>query len=113
MKPCWRLLTSFTFLAAAIVSLADAQDDPQERAALPEYQVIPAANQKELTPALEISSEPFLRWTRSHGDNGSRRYSALAQITRQNVSSLKVAWTYHSKDGAANVQCTPIVVDGV
>jgi quinoprotein glucose dehydrogenase len=24
-----------------------------------------------------------------------------------------MAWTYHSKDGAANIQCTPIVVDGM
>jgi len=57
--------------------------------------------------------QTFRSWPRSHGDNGSRRYSSLKQITRENVRSLEVAWTYHSKDGAANVQCTPIVVDGV
>src|SRR4051812_45683735 len=104
---------SVAFLALAVIGFAFAQDDPRERAALPEFQVIPAAKPEELTPAAPLDPAPFARWTRSHGDNGSRRYSSLSQITRENVRSLQVAWTYHSKDGAANVQCTPIVVDGV
>jgi quinoprotein glucose dehydrogenase len=44
---------------------------------------------------------------------GSRRYSALKQITQANVAQLAPAWTYHSQDGARNVQATPIIVDGV
>lgn len=44
---------------------------------------------------------------------GSRRYSALRQITRENVSRLSPAWTYHSGDGARNLQATPVIVDGV
>lgn len=79
---------------------------------MPEFKTIPAATPRELTPAIAIDLAPFNRWTRSQGDNGARRYSALKQITRANIRSLEVAWTYHSKDGAANVQCTPIVVDG-
>ena len=60
-------------------------EDPEERAALPEFKTIPAARPDELTPAIEISAAPFSRWTRSQGDNGARRYSALQQITRDNV----------------------------
>lgn len=90
-----------------------AQENPQERAALPEFKIIPAANPKDLAPALPIDAAPFSRWTRSQGDNGARRYSALTQITRENVSGLAVAWTYRSQDGAANVQCTPIIVGGL
>src|SRR5690606_14742622 len=33
------------------------------------------------------------------------------QITRDNVHDLEIAWVYRSGDGAANIQCTPIVVD--
>jgi len=88
-------------------------EDPRARAALPEFEVIPAARPDELTPAEAVDPEPFGRWTRSQGDQGARRYSALRQITRENVRQLEVAWTYHAKDGATNIQCTPIVVDGV
>ncbi|MSU47577.1 MAG: c-type cytochrome [Opitutus sp.] len=88
-------------------------EDPAARAALPEFKTIPAAKPEELTPAAPIPLEPFSRWTRSQGDNGARRYSTLTQITRDNVRDLQVAWTYRSGDGAANVQCTPIVVDGL
>src|SRR4051812_20471459 len=103
------LLLSVGHLCAAVGPL----DDPVERAALPEWKVIPAAKPNELTPAAEIPLAPFARWTRSQGDNGARRYSTLQQITKENVRDLRMAWTYRSKDGAANVQCTPIVVDGV
>lgn len=88
-------------------------DDPAARAALPEFQVIPAALPHELTPAAEVDAAQFSRWPRSQGDNGSRRYSALTQINRANVHRLVPAWTYRSGDGARNTQCTPIIVDGV
>ena len=43
------------------------------------------------------------------------RYSPLAQITRDNVSTLRVAWTYDSHDAfkGSEMQSNPIVVDGV
>ena len=52
-------------------------------------------------------------WERSLGGPTSNRFSELTQITPANVSQLEVAWTYHSKDGTGNIQCNPIVVDGV
>ncbi len=88
-----------------------AVEDAKEREKLPLYQTIPAAKTSELTPANGLPKrETFLQWHRSHGDNGGTRYSALEQINRQNVTNLQVAWTYHSKDGAKNLQCNPIVV---
>jgi quinoprotein glucose dehydrogenase len=91
-----------------------AVEDSAARAKLPLYQTIPAAKPDELTPALPgPKAESFRSWTRSHGDSGSRRYSALTQINRDNVSRLEVAWTYRSKDGKGNIQANPIVVDGV
>jgi quinoprotein glucose dehydrogenase len=43
------------------------------------------------------------------------RYSPLDQVNRDNVSGLKIAWTYHTKDAAegTTIECTPIVIDGV
>lgn len=87
-----------------------AQDDRAEREALPMYKVIPAAKLDELTPTLPFQGDAFQSWTRSQGDHGSRRYSALSQINRSNVRDLEVAWVFRSGDGAANVQCTPIIV---
>ncbi len=85
-----------------------------ERRALPKYQVIPAARPAELTPAGEGRDLRSGRnWPRSHGGDAGTRYSTLSQIDRRNVSELQVAWTYRSKDGTGNIQCNPIVVDGV
>jgi quinoprotein glucose dehydrogenase len=104
---------------AAIISLgsgvfaAPTVEDAAARAALPEFQIIPAAKPADLAPAAPLDLAPFANWSRSQGDHGSRRYSALAQINRANVRDLTVAWTFRSGDGAANIQCTPIIVDGV
>ncbi|MBP9900399.1 MAG: PQQ-binding-like beta-propeller repeat protein, partial [Verrucomicrobia bacterium] len=91
-----------------------AVEDPKEREKLPLYQIIPAAEPGELTPANGFPKrETFLTWHRSHGDNGGTRYSALDAINRQNVTNLQVAWTYHSRDGSNAIQCNPIIVNGV
>lgn len=92
-------------------SAGNAQDDPAAREALPMYKIIPAAKLDELTPALPSQDEAFQKWTRSQGDQGSRRYSGLSQINRANIRDLELAWVFRSGDGAANVQCTPIIVD--
>jgi len=91
-----------------------AVEDAQARAALPLYKVIPAAKPDELTPANGLPERgTFLGWSRSHGDNGGRRYSALKQINCQNVTNLQVAWIYHSHDSGVALECNPIVVDGI
>lgn len=78
----------------------------------PEYRVIPAAANSQLTPAAR-SRDAHDRWSRSNADAGNTRYSALTQINRGNVKQLQVAWTYRSGDGAGNVQANPVIVDGV
>jgi len=88
-------------------------EHPAERQRLPEFQVIPAANPSELTPASQIPIARFSTWTRSQGDEGSRRYSCLAQINRGNVSELRQAWIFYSGDGKRNIEATPIIVNGV
>jgi quinoprotein glucose dehydrogenase len=55
---------------------------------------------------------------RAHGaDAAHTQHSPADLITPANVSRLKVAWTYRTGDGRADnrsqIQCNPIVVDGV
>jgi quinoprotein glucose dehydrogenase len=91
----------------------------QEAAALdkrpaPAYHVVPGAKREELTPSNGWPlSGNSADWSRSLGGPTSNRFSELTQIRRENVTSLEVAWTYHSGDGNANIQCNPIVVGGV
>lgn len=56
-------------------------------------------------------------WRTTGNDKGGTRYSTLKQINRENVKSLRVAWTYRAGDADAEkkttIECTPIVVGGV
>lgn len=79
-----------------------------------EYRTIPAAADKELTPSLAAASASnHDTWYRSNGDNASTRYSSLKQINTHNVKNLKVAWIYHSGDGAGNIECNPVIANGI
>ena len=101
-------------VAPALPSKYWALEDAKEREKLPLYQTIPAAKPEELTAANGFPKrETYLTWHRSHGDNGGTRFSALNQINRQNVTNLRVAWIYHSRDGSNNIQCNPIIANGV
>jgi quinoprotein glucose dehydrogenase len=60
-------------------------------------------------------------WAYYGHDAGGTRYSPLTQINRENVKTLKVAWTFHTgniSDGSgrpkrSGLETTPILVDGV
>src|SRR5689334_8363246 len=68
--------------------------------------------------ALPAAAAPLSTgWNYYGGDQQATHYSPLTQITRDNVSQLKVAWVHH---GAAadsryrgSVECTPLVIDGI
>ena len=59
-------------------------------------------------------------WPSYGHDPAGTRYSALSQITRENVANLKVAWTFHVGDisdgrggqDRSGMETTPILVDG-
>jgi glucose dehydrogenase len=55
---------------------------------------------------------PHTTWSDYGGGADASQYSALTQINRTNVSTLRVAWTYPTGD-AANYLFNPIVVDDV
>lgn len=64
--------------------------------------------------AIEYNKE---NWSAYLGDKSSSQYSSLDQINVSNVSALKTAWTYSSKDKNENnrsqIQCNPLIVDGI
>ncbi|QIP15727.1 PQQ-binding-like beta-propeller repeat protein [Spirosoma aureum] len=51
-------------------------------------------------------------WSEYLGGPDRNHFSALSQITPDNVSKLKVAWTYAARD-SGQIQTNPIIVDGV
>lgn len=56
-------------------------------------------------------------WTEYAGDNTKSRYSTLSQVNKENVSQLKVSWTYrtgdYNPDLKTTLQCNPIIIDGI
>jgi alcohol dehydrogenase (cytochrome c) len=61
---------------------------------------------------LNSANEPG-SWLTYSGSYNSEQYSPLKQINRKNVSQLKVSWIYQPSKPVANLEASPIVVDGV
>ncbi len=60
----------------------------------------------------------YAGWPVKGGTPDGVQYSSLNQITPDNVSNLKVAWTYSTHDAdtinnRSQIQCNPIIVNGV
>lgn len=58
------------------------------------------------------NDEEYTEWKEYLGGPDRNHYSTLSQITPENVSKLKVAWTYSTPD-SGQMQVNPIIVDGV
>jgi quinoprotein glucose dehydrogenase len=56
---------------------------------------------------------PYTTWSDYGGSADSMQYSALTQITKQNVNRLEQAWFFPVPDRKGNFGFNPIVVDGV
>jgi quinoprotein glucose dehydrogenase len=68
-------------------------------------------------PAITAGQE----WSSYGGDPGATKYSALKQISRDNVTHLRPAWIFHTRDVSdgsiwptrSSFEATPLVVNGV
>ncbi len=60
----------------------------------------------------DLLKSPAENWLTYHGDYRGQRHSPLTQINRETVRNLVPKWTYHV-NGAARLETTPIVADGV
>ncbi|MEO7275583.1 MAG: PQQ-binding-like beta-propeller repeat protein [Vicinamibacterales bacterium] len=61
---------------------------------------------------LSQAPAPRTTWADYGGSPDSAKYSTLTQITRDNVSQLRPAWSYPTYDNTA-YHFAPIVVDDV
>ncbi|MBO0934201.1 outer membrane protein assembly factor BamB family protein [Fibrella aquatilis] len=64
------------------------------------------------TPPGRKKAPASANWASYLGGPDRAHYSPLTQITPQNVTDLKVAWSYAAPD-AGQMQCNPLIVDGV
>ena len=65
------------------------------------------------TPLASAQSSPTKRdWPVNGGEPNNTHYSPLAQINRENVAQLRVAWSYDTGE-TGGLQTSPIIVDGV
>jgi quinoprotein glucose dehydrogenase len=65
-----------------------------------------------LSASLAIAQKTPHDWPIYGGTPNNNHYSPLAQINRENVKQLQVAWTYDTEE-SGGLQSSPIVVDGV
>lgn len=69
--------------------------------------------------AIPTNSPGNTDWANYGGNKAGNRYSPLTQINRNTVKNLQVAWTYNAAEAdgktgrQSEIQCQPIVVDGV
>ncbi|HEY9343586.1 MAG TPA: hypothetical protein VIQ23_18560 [Hanamia sp.] len=67
---------------------------------------------------LGCHTNEFGTWSVYKGDATSASYSSLAQINRENVKELKLAWTFYPNDTIKGArfersECNPIIIDTI
>ena len=62
---------------------------------------------------LTVSCNSAVEWREYLGGPDRNHYSTLSQINTANVNQLEKAWEYHTGDTSGQMQCNPIIVDGV
>jgi glucose dehydrogenase len=97
----WRRLAPTLILAALALAAAACTSVPASSGAEP----VAAAS------ALPRENFDYRGWDAYLGGAESSQYSALTQITKDNVNQLEVAWTYETGTGQPP-QFNPIVADG-
>ncbi len=60
----------------------------------------------------DLISAPSLDWLSYHGDYSGRRYSALTEVTPENVKHLRAEWVFHVRN-TDWLENTPVVVNGI
>lgn len=65
------------------------------------------------TAMLFCSCKSAVEWREYLGGPERNHYSTLDQINTNNVNQLEKAWEFHTGDTSGQMQCNPIIVDGV
>ena len=64
-------------------------------------------------PPSALSPAPYTTWSAYGGSADSMQYSALAQITRENVATLQPLWFYRVGGDPARLPFNPLIVGNV
>jgi quinoprotein glucose dehydrogenase len=65
-----------------------------------------------------VDDTTYTNWNEYNGDGNRSHYSTVGQVTKDNISKLKVAWEYSSGGGdvqgnRSQIQCNPIIINGI
>jgi alcohol dehydrogenase (cytochrome c) len=74
---------------------------------------LPVLAQEPTWSRLISSDKEPQNWMTYGGNYSAWRYSALAQITRENIKNLIPVWTLHTGELRGGLNATPLVMDGV
>ena len=66
----------------------------------------------DVPPSQLLSAPVSANWLSYNGDYTGRRYSALSQISVNNVSQLRAQWVFHAPN-SNRLEVTPVVFDGI
>ncbi|WP_375203358.1 PQQ-dependent dehydrogenase, methanol/ethanol family [Hyphococcus sp.] len=110
-----KLLPLFCAAAVALSACSRSDSDKGYDAAAPDAstsEIAAAAQDVPVTPVIDAVIGAGEEWPVSGGDAEASYFSRLDRITRDNVSTLGLAWEYplHTNRGQ---EATPIVIDGV
>ncbi len=65
----------------------------------------------------DLIKQPADSWPTYNGDYSGRRFSSIAKVNTENISSLGLAWVYRLNAGAdalgGSIRATPLLVNGV
>ncbi|HTG43203.1 MAG TPA: PQQ-binding-like beta-propeller repeat protein, partial [Verrucomicrobiae bacterium] len=65
--------------------------------------------------ATELFGQDAANWPVYGGNFAGTKYSALKQVTRENVRQLRTAWVYHCDDArgpGSTIECNPLIIEG-
>jgi alcohol dehydrogenase (cytochrome c) len=108
------LLAALALAASLVTPLARAQSAPTPSVATTPETSKPKSISAEidLDPEELLESPSTANWLTYNGDYTGRRFSALDQITPQNVNQLRAEWIFHIPK-SSELEVTPVVVNGI
>lgn len=72
----------------------------------------PVSSRVDVDPSQLLKTPASSNWLSYNGDYTGRRYSALHEINRSNVSQLRAQWVFHSPN-SNHLEVTPVAVEGI
>jgi alcohol dehydrogenase (cytochrome c) len=104
--------TALTLAAALAAPQTRAQSTSTPATSAPDTKPKSISAEIDLDPEELLESPSTANWLTYNGDYTGRRFSALNQITPQNVNQLRAEWIFHIPK-SSELEVTPVVVNGI